>query len=478
MNKTSRRRCLILASTVLTALLIAIPGLGGPLLPPTLAGKAGELAAHNLLEIILTDLAQQHDALIKIQRELVRRPGINPEDGGDGEEEKARWIEDWLAAEKLPQAERVDCPDDRVSAKIRPNLILRHPNPADDRPTFWVVAYLDNAPPGNMNEWTGSPTSLRVDGDLIFGLGVQGNNDAIAASLLLLRTLHRYAAVAPFNFGVLLVSHEKKGSRYGFLHVLDKRPNLFTSSDRFLVLSYGKEDGAVIEVGEKGALFLKITVHGQQTHSGTPHMGKNALAAGAGIIAGLPSVSEQFSARNSLFEPPYSTFTPTMPQAPETTFNQIPGEFSFCVDIRLLPDYRLEEARAAVTELAEEVGRQHGVSVVVSPMEGVYPPAPMVPPDAPEVRAVEKAIQKQLGIEPRLCGIGGITLATTLRHLGFNALVWRAARFQEHSANESMSIRNNLNEAAVMARLLFDRELADSPPPTAENKKNAPERGL
>lgn len=80
------------------------------------------------------------------------------------------------------------------------------------------------------------------------------------------------------------------------------------------------------------------------------------------------------------------------------------------------------------------------------------------------VRSLSRAIDEQLGREARYCGIGGGSIAGELRRRGYPAAVWRMAPFQEHSANESMSITSNLIEAAMMARLLFDPELAVSVP--------------
>lgn len=441
-----------------------IPGLAAPEIPPRLAQRADELDDRNALDLLLSDIADQRALLVRIQRELVKRPGINPEDGGDGEENKVRWIEDWLAAEGLPPAERLDYPDDRVPSKVRPNLILRHPQPPRDGPTLWVVAYLDNASAGDPDAWAGSPFSLRVDGDTMHGLGFQDNNDAIAAALLVFRSLHRHRSAAALNLGVLLVAGEKQGSKVGFEYLVRRRPALFGRTDQFLVLSYGLEAGDVMEVGEKGVLFLKLTVRGKQSHAALPHKGRNALAAGAELIAALSRLGDEFPERDPLFDPPHATFTPTRPEVVASSYNQVPGIFAFHLDMRLLPPHRPEEMLAAVDSLAERVREKYGVEVLVEQLQ-LLPPSPTTAADAPMVLAVGRAIREQLGREPVLTGIGGVTIAAGLRRMGYSPVVWRMAPFQEHSADESMSISANLAEAALIARLLFDRELAAASAP-------------
>ncbi len=443
------------------AVFIANTAAAAMLLPPDLAEQPGELAYQEALAIILEDLADQHDALVTIQRALVERPGIAPENGGDGEENKALWIEDWLAREGLPPPERMDFPDDRVTAKIRPNLILRHPKPSLNRPTLWLVAYLDNSPPGNAGAWKSPPLTLRVNGDLLFGLGVQDNNDAIAATLLLFRSLVRHQSVAPFNLGALLMADEKHGGARGFLRVIAKRPGLFGKDDCFLVFSYGDDNGSVIEIGEKCTLWLKVRVLGKQTHSAMPNKGKNALDAGAEFIYRLSTLHEQFPAHNLLFDPPYSTFVPTRPEAALTSVNQVPGEFIFHIDVRLLADYQPEKVQAAVEKLAADIAGKYDLGIRVE-RTALLPCSPVTPPETPLVRAMTKAVEKQLGRPSRLRGIGGQTLAADFRGMGFPAVVWRAAAFQENHPDESMSITGNLNEAAVAARLLFDPDLAEA----------------
>lgn len=440
---------------------IAAPVSAAPTLLPNLARTPDEMEVQTALDAILADLAKQREALIKIQRELVRLPAINPEDGGDGEEAKVRWIESWLAAEGLPPAERVDCPDAKVKSGIRPSLILRHSPHQPDRPTLWIVNHLDNSPPGDIKSWTASPFTLRVDGDWMYGSGVQDNNEGIAASLLLLRALHRNKAQAPLNLGVLMTAGEKKGDWVGFINLMEKRPGLLRRGDQFLVTSYGEKDGDAIEIGEKGILWLKIVVQGRQGHAAFPTKSKNALTIGAELIISLSSLAERFPAADALFVPPVSTFIPTKAESLATAINQISGEFVFYMDARVLPQYTLEEVRAAIKELADEIARKHGVTIH---MERIIerPAAPNTSPDAPVVAALSRAIERQLGRQSRLIGVGGGTSAAELRRLGYPAVVWQILPIDAYSIDESMSIIANLAEASVMARLLFDPTLASA----------------
>lgn len=164
----------------------------------------------DVLKTLLNDIDGQSLEIINIQRELVTHKALNPEDGGDGEESKARWIESWLHKNNLPAAEHFDTPDERVSAKIRPNLIIRYPGKSER--TLWIVGHLDVSPPGELTEWTSCPWALRIEGDFIYGRGVEDNNQSITAGLILLNSLNRNRITPPISLGLILVSGEKYSS--------------------------------------------------------------------------------------------------------------------------------------------------------------------------------------------------------------------------------------------------------------------------
>lgn len=436
-------------------------GRTAPVVPPGVVQGSDELADQNALSLLVDDIMRQRAILVRIQRELVRLTAINPQHGGDGEEARARWIERWLAAEGLPPPERVDCPDERVSSKIRPNLILRHPLVQLDRPTLWLVVYLDSYAVGDPSIWTSAPQALRVDGDLLYGIGVQDSNDAIAAALVLLRSLTRQKTVLPINLGVLMLSGEKTADKVGLLHVLSVRPELIAPRDHFLLIAYGNEDGDLIGIGEKALIWLKITLRGRQAHSGMSNAGRNALSAGAELIVALRGLYERFPAEDPLFEQPTSIFIPTKPEAPATAVNQTPGEFSFYLDSRLLPQYHPEAVQAAVEEMTATIATKYGIDIIVE-RTLLFPPAPVTPPGTPVVRALGRAIEGQLGKKARVHGVGGVSVASILRRMGHPIAVWQMAPMLGNGPDESMSITSNLAEAAVVAQMLFAPELLET----------------
>lgn len=438
-------------------------------LPKNLPEKPGKIVG---LNFILKDISGKRADVITIQRELVARPALNPEDGGDGEETKARWIENWLLTKGLPQAERIDAPDERVSSRVRPNLIIHYPGLSDR--TLWIVAHFDTSPPGSPDLWTGSPWALRVVGDTIYGRGVEDNHQAIVSGLILMESLSRNGAVPPLSLGLVFTSGEKTGypRRFGLEAILQAKPDLFKPGDLVVVNDYGNAEGSLVELAEKGLLWLKFTVTGKQSSAAQPHKGISALDAAVNLITELRGLHEKFPAKNALFVPDTSTFVPTKVEKGSDYFNQMPGKFVFGMDCRLLSPYTAEEVFLAVREMADRIEKQDRVQIDVERVASI-PAFPGTSEDAPVVQALVRAIKAHLGVEISFEGIGGITLAADLRARNLPVVVWAKSESMGHSSNEHISINDLLDASKIFGRILFDSEALTAIPETPVEKVSA-----
>lgn len=422
------------------------------------------------LQLLLHHIAANRSEAIAIQRELVKRPAIVPEMGGQGEDEKARWIEAWLSSKSLPAAERVDCPDERVPAKVRPNLIMRHPG-ATGR-TLWIFGHLDVSPSGPEDMWTGSPWALRVDGDRLYGRGVEDNNQSIVNGLLLLEALHKQAVTPPVGLGLLYLSGAKYGfpKTYGLEHVLEARPDIFRPGDMILLNDYGNAQGSIVELAEKGLLSLRVVVQGKQIHAALEHDRANALHAGAEIISRLPELATSFPKSDPLFSPPVSTFTATLVEAGTASYSQVPGLFVFHLDCRFVPGYSPEEVLAGIRLLADSVELAHKVAIQLE-VKFSIPAAPVTAAVSPVVMALHRALTEELALSADPMGNGASTMAAPLRNRGWPVAVWAMADSVGATANEYISLSSHLRSARIFARMLYDKDVAHIIMPHAAKEK-------
>jgi succinyl-diaminopimelate desuccinylase len=407
-----------------------------------------------MLDRVQSFLDTQRETVIDLQRRLTAVPALGPDNGGPGEREKADLLKHLLAGLGLPEPREINAPDSRVPCGHRPNLAVILPG-TDTSRTFWIISHLDIVPPGDLGLWRTDPYRLAVDGDLIYGRGVEDNQQATVSSLLVAKALTDAGLTPPVNYGLLFVADEETGSKYGLDYVAAHAGWLFAPDDLFLVPDFGLPTSEMVEIAEKSMLWLKIIVSGRQCHASTPEQGINSLAAAALFILKIPRLHERFDAKNPLFHPANSTFEPTKKEANVDNINTIPGRDVFYVDCRVLPEYPLDEVLAAIRALGREVEATCGVTIDYEVIQQEQA-APATSEDAPIVRRLMPAIREvYAGSNPRPMGIGGGTVAAYLRRRGYPAAVWATLEHNAHQPNERSSIGKTIGDAKVMARALL-----------------------
>lgn len=398
-------------------------------------------------------LDQEHDTVTHLQQELVSRPALGPENGGQGEQAKAEYLAFYLHEIGLTDIRNLSAPDPRVSSGQRPNLMALVPG-QDPSSTLWIVSHMDVVPPGDSSLWNTDPYVLHRDGDCIYGRGVEDNHHGLVASLLAAKALVHTGSAPANNLGLLLVADEETGNSYGLEHVFNKHRHIFQKGDRFLVPDFGQPDASMIEVAEKGLMWLQITVFGKQCHASTPQEGQNSLLAAAKCILSLRELHAEFKAENTLFNPQHSTFESTKIEANVPNVNTIPGRDVFYLDCRVLPEYPLSDVLAGVQNILLNVSRDTGQRIE---MEVVHQQkASHTSSQCQLVSSLQKAIADVCAVQAQPRGIGGGTVASYARHHGFPAAVWATLPGNAHQPNEQTSIANIVQDAKVMAWLALD----------------------
>ena len=108
-------------------------------------------------------LNNSRSEIVALETLLTSIPAIAPEGGGDGEEKKCRALEDWLRNNGCDKngctIERFEAPDIRVTAGVRPSLVVTIPG-QDDSQRIWVMAHMDVVPVGDPKLWNTDPWTL------------------------------------------------------------------------------------------------------------------------------------------------------------------------------------------------------------------------------------------------------------------------------------------------------------------------------
>lgn len=396
---------------------------------------------------LIPHLLAQTERAYAIQAELTAIPALGPGNGGQGEWLKAALVQKLLTGCGIKHIIRMDSPDSRVPSGLRPNIIASVPGLSSRK--LWLFGHLDIVPPGE--GWASDPFCVRREGDLIYGRGVEDNQQAITSMLLLAEALGTLDINPPLGLNLVFMSDEESGSSHGLARLLGQAPDLFSPDDLYIVPDGGSPDAVSVEVAEKAQLWLKVTVHGRQCHASMPQNGLNALVLASKMITRLAELD--FPERDSLFEPSWSTFVPTRHDGNGEAINIMPGRDVFYMDCRLLPGLTPDQARQRILAICEEVCSATGGSVEISVVQEQK--ASSIDPHGPAVKALEAAIAAVYGVSAHPCGIGGATVAALLRHAGLPAIVWSCIRNTCHQPNECASLTAACRDAAVFAHMLM-----------------------
>ncbi len=405
-----------------------------------------------IFEKLATRIDNMKDEMVETLGNLIRIPALGPRNQGEGELKKAEYLEEFISNFGFDEIVRHDAPDDDVPSGKRPNLIAKINGKAEADKTVWIVTHLDIVPPGDLGKWETEPYEPVVKDDKIYGRGTEDNGQSLVASLYAVKALKEEGIVPDYNVALAFMADEETGSGKGIKYVIQQ--GIFKPEDLIIVPDGGNEEGTLLEVSEKSIMWLKITTIGEQCHGSMPGNGINAFKA-AMKFAYLADneLYEKFNYEDPLFDPPKSTFEPTMKEANVLNINTIPGEDIFYMDCRVMPNYTTDEIIEALQNIADKVEAETGAKIKIEKTMH-DPAAPPTAPDSPVVVKLKEAVNKVYNNDPQPGGIGGGTCAAIFRREGYPAVVWSKIDSTCHGPNEYAHIANIINDAKVYAALL------------------------
>jgi succinyl-diaminopimelate desuccinylase len=425
-----------------------------------LLGKCGDIislskeSAMDRMEKIAERIDSFRDEMIDMQIQLCSLPAISPTSGGEGEVKKAEFLLEFLKTHGFSEVSVIKAPDLDAPVGYRPNILAIFKGKSSAK-TLWIMTHMDIVPPGELELWNGNPFKAWVEEGKIFGRGAEDNQQDMVASLYALKSFYTEGIIPEYDVGIALVADEETGSEKGIDYVLQKS-NPFRKQDLIIVPDAGNKDGTMIEVAEKGILWLKFKTLGIQAHGSTPNRGINSFRAASFLVAELNDLYDIYPDQDPLFDPPISTFEPTKKEPNVPNINTIPGEDIFYMDSRVLPNIELDAVKMTIREIAEKIEKRFQVEITVEDVQEA-PAAPPTSPDAPVVRALQKAIKAIYDVQGNPIGIGGGTVAALFRRANFDSACWSKVEETAHQPNEYCVIDNMLGDAKVFAHVFLQK---------------------
>ncbi|MGC8622993.1 MAG: M20 family metallo-hydrolase [Candidatus Micrarchaeia archaeon] len=390
-------------------------------------------------------IEESREDAIRTMKEMIAIPSISPMSGGEGESKRADYLQALLKSFGF-EVKRYDYSDGKA---LRSNLVVKQGNFPS---TIWIIVHIDTVSPGDLSLWKRNPFEAYVEDGKIFGRGTSDNGQEVIASIYALKAVKDSGIQKGYNFGLAMVADEEIGSVYGIQKLMQE--NIFNDNDLFLVPDAGSKSGDLIEIAEKGILWLKFIVTGKQVHASTPNKGVNAYKHAMHFLDRLQDfLYSKYSATDNLFYPKYSTFEVTKHEPNTESTNIIPGTDISYMDCRVLPSYKLDDIIADIKARAEEEEKAtKGLKIEIQIFNREDPAQP-TSADSPIVKMLSSRISEKLKISPRVGGIGGGTCALFFRARGLPAAVWSIDDGMAHQPNEYCNIEDMISDAKVFASL-------------------------
>lgn len=381
------------------------------------------------------------DAVVRLTQELVRLPTVNLAGAAEVEAPAARLLVEVMSGFGW----RVHAAE---VAPGRPNVIgvIEGANPGR---TLMFEGHTDVVTPGDPQLWTFDPFAGDIVDGQLRGRGAADMKGGVAAMVHAARAVQ----LAGFDGRILvaaLVDEEEMmlGAKY-------------FAAEQAAALAPEGIDGVIVcepEAGEictsaKGAIRIRIDLHGVMSHGAMPEQGRNPLPAIGELLAGvaeLQSVTQQRVGRHEHLGSVY--LTPTVLRAGTLEqLNVIPAAATLGIDIRTVPGVDHVELIAEIGRLASGIANAHELRAEVIVIDD-RPPV-TTDPDHPLVGALAAAHEAVTGEPARYGGVPGTTDGTVLtRDAGLTTVVYGpGGKWIAHQADEFVEVADLVTNARVYA---------------------------
>jgi len=284
---------------------------------------------------------QQQPDLQRMKRDLAALVGVNTENPPGRELEAAQMVHRLLAAEGF----------DLSLSEYKPgraNVMARLEN--GPGPTFAFNTHLDVVPAGD--GWTSDPFILREANDRLYARGACDAKGPLTGMIEAMRML---AADRSRWSGTLLgvfTADEEVASEGAKFYAKDK-PNV-----DFVVV--GEPTSNTTFSAHKGSLRPLVRVHGVTAHSGTPHLGENAIYRAAKLLSMIEGHHENVVRCRCHPLVGAASLTVTRIHGGHAD-NVVPGACDLLLDRRMVPGERDEDVKQEFANLLALANEQFGI---------------------------------------------------------------------------------------------------------------------
>ena len=217
--------------------------------------------------------------------------------------------------------------------------------------TVHFNAHYDVVPAGN--GWTSPPFEPEIRDGWLYGRGANDMKGSIAALLGAIEAIREVGEKPRMNVEIVFVPDEETDSSLGTGYIVDEK---LVNADYAVVCEGGWLD--TLGCGHSGVMWMEVTVRGKSAHASRPHLGINAFEKAAALCLEFEKYKEV--QRKRIFRAPGGeelspplTLGGEIKTDPGNKINTIPGEFTFTIDRRIMPDESEDQVEADLREFLQ-----------------------------------------------------------------------------------------------------------------------------
>ncbi len=377
--------------------------------------------------------------LDRMKRDLAALVGINTENPPGRELEAAQHVDRLLRAEGF----------DLSMSEYKPgraNVMARLEN--GPGPVFAFNTHLDVVPAGD--GWTSDPFVLREEAGRLYARGACDAKGPMAAMIEAMRLLAAdRTAWSGTLLGVFTADEEVASEGAKFYAAATPKPKV-----DFCVV--GEPTSNTTFSAHKGSLRPVVRVHGTTAHSGTPHLGDNAIYRAAKLLSLVETHHE--SVVRCRCHPLVGNASLTVTRAHGGhADNVIPGACDLLLDRRMVPGEREEDVKREFAELLALAYEKFGVRAEIIEYRPTTGGATETQLDAKIVQTSLAACRKHGVSNPGPFGFQGGADLVHFHGLGASGVVIGPGTLEvAHKPDEFVPIDEFLASASIYRDIVLD----------------------
>ncbi|ORY90218.1 succinyl-diaminopimelate desuccinylase [Leucosporidium creatinivorum] len=359
-----------------------------------------------------------------------------------------------LAPHDADANERVNVLGRRAAPSLKPNMVTV--DGITRQKTIHFNGHTDVVPAGDLSTWTKDPFGGEVVDGRIYGRGVSDMKGGIAAGV--------WAAEVVKRAGLILrgtvehsgcVDEESTGVRNAGAGWLVEEGHISAKTVDGIVITEPLNVDNVC-LGHRGAIWGTIVFKGVASHGASPQLGVNALVHASTFVVRaketiMPLIEGKREERVIPAEARGASLTFTVLKAGANT-NSVPDLAILRFDRRLVPSETLEEARAQIQSVLDEVSKE--IPELDYTYHEDYSTEPVWVDETLEIcktwaEAVETVLEKKAGI---VCSPGSDDQRFFVRGGMPQTIVYGPGNIKQvHNKDESMPLEDYRIAMEVMA---------------------------